>query len=212
MPLSGEQITYIQNKIRQEGIYSDALLNDIVDHICCAVENEMKNPSDFEYTFNKVYKEFKPAGGLHTIESEIKYFSNYKANVMKKITLILAFLVAMFFFSTTLLNGIGLLNKYDWLFMEELAFINQYAVCLFILPLYWLNQYKNASQQANDGLSGKARQLMFMLGFLCSEALVNAVFFKLMHMPGGNQLFIITAILGMIYVPFYIFRKYRLEY
>jgi hypothetical protein len=52
----------------------------------------------------------------------------------------------------------------------------------------------------------------FTLGFLCSEALANAIFFKLMHMPGGNQLFIITAVLGMIYVPFYTFRRYKLEY
>jgi membrane protease YdiL (CAAX protease family) len=131
---------------------------------------------------------------------------------MKKFILILVFLAAMLFFFSTLLNGIRLLYNYDWYFMEALALINQYAISLFILPLYWLHQYKNAGNQSSDGLSGKSRQFMFTLGFLCSEALANAIFFKLMHMPGGNQLFIITAVLGMIYVPFYTFRRYKLEY
>jgi hypothetical protein len=74
-----------------------------------------------------------------------------------------------------------------------------------------LYQYKSAERAANDGLRAKWRKCMFVLGFLCAEALANAVFFKLMHMPGGNQLFIITAILGMGYVPLYMFSKYRLE-
>ena len=212
MPLSRQQIAYIQHRIVQDGINSNALQNDIVDHICCSIEREMKDSSDFENIFNKVYNDFKPAGGLQAIELEVTYLSKHKAILMKKLTLILVFLAAMLFFFTTLLNGIRLLYNYDWYFMGELALINQCAISLFIIPLYWLHQYKNARNQSSDGLSEKSRQFMFVFGFLCSEALANAIFFKLMHMPGGNQLFIITAVLGMIYVPFYVFRKYKLEY
>ncbi len=59
MPLTREQIAYIQHRIKQDGIYLNALQNDIVDHICCAIEREMKDPSDFENIFNKVYNDFK---------------------------------------------------------------------------------------------------------------------------------------------------------
>jgi hypothetical protein len=212
MSLSNEQIAYIRDKINQEGIDESALLNDLLDHICCAVEYEMKKPSDFESALNKVLSDFSPEEGLGNIQVEINTITHTKSITMKKLTFVLAFLLSLFFFVCILLNGVRLLNNYDWAFMNDLAFINQYAFCLFILPLYWLHQYRMAKQAPNDGLGIKMKLVMFSIGFLCSEALANAVFFKLMHMPGGNQLFIITAVLGMVYVPLFLFRKYRLAF
>ena len=126
---------------------------------------------------------------------------------MKKNILLLASVVMTFFFVSTFLQGLRLLNNYNWAFMEDLAFINQYALCFFIVPLYWYHQYKLDLQQPNDAVSPAWKGVAYATGFCCSEALVNAVFFKLMHLPGGNQLFILAAVLGVIYVPFYFIRK-----
>jgi hypothetical protein len=82
-------------------------------------------------------------------------------------------------------------------------------MCLFILPQYWFHQYKTALRESAESMNLAAIRFMFITGFLCSESFINAVFFKIMHMPGGNQLFIVTAVLGMMYVPFYCVRKYR---
>jgi hypothetical protein len=210
MSLSKEQITYISRRVEQEGIETPELRNDMIDHICCAVEAKMKASSNFEEIFNQVFADFCPEQGLTAIDVEIKYLSNYKWIVMKKIILSFVFVLSMLFFLSTLINGIGLANNYDWPFMKDLAFFNQYAICLFILPVYWLHQYKIAQKEVNDGLSSKGKLGMFVLGFLCAEALTNAVFLKLMHMPGGNHLLIITAILGICYVPLYMISKYRL--
>ncbi len=211
MPLTKEQITYIRNRINEEGIYEPQLLNDLLDHICCAVERELGNSSDFESAFNKVYNEFCPEAGLANIQEEIHIISHNKTNPMKKLLFISVLLISISFFTFFLLNGIKVSNNYDWTFINDLAFINQYAVCLFILPLYWFHQYKMAKNNSADGLGTGTKITMFTLGFLCSEALANALFFKLMQMPGGNGLFIITALLGMAYVPLFLFRKYRLE-
>jgi hypothetical protein len=131
---------------------------------------------------------------------------------MKKFIFILTLLLSVSFFACIFLNGIRLVNNYNWAFISDLAFINQYAFCLFFLPLYWFHQYKMAINGPHDGLREGTKVLMFTLGFLCSEALANAVFFKLMHMPGGNQLFIITAVLGIAYMPLFLLRKYRLGF
>ena len=125
---------------------------------------------------------------------------------MKKNILLLASIVMAFFFVSTFLQGLRLLNNYNWAFMEDLAFINQYALCLFILPLYWHHQYKLDLHQPN-AVSPVWKGAAYATGFCCSEALVNAVFFKLMHLSGGNQLFILAAVLGIIYVPLYFIRK-----
>jgi hypothetical protein len=93
--------------------------------------------------------------------------------------------------------------------MEDLAFVTQYLICLLFLPLYWHHHYQLAAAH-NDGQTNLTKGIMFIAGFLCSEALINAIFFKLMHMPGGNQLLVAAAILGIIYVPYYTIRKYRL--
>jgi hypothetical protein len=211
MSLSEEQIAYISRRIEEEGIENPDLHNDMVDHICCAIEAKMEASTDFEKIFDQVFADFCPDQGLYEIDMEIKFLSNYKWIIMKKIIWSFVFVLAMLFFLFTLVNGIGLANNYDWPFMQELAFFNQYAFCLFILPVYWLHQFKIAERKANDGLSAKWRVWMFIIGFLCTEALANAIFFKLMHMPGGNQLFIITALLGFCYVPLYMFSKYRVE-
>jgi hypothetical protein len=212
MPLSKEQIAYIRNKISQEGICETELFNDLLDHICCTVEREMRHASDFESVYNKVIREFSHEAGLIDIQVEINTISHNKTITMKKLTFILVLLLSVSFFSCILLNGIRLLNNYDWAFVSDMAFINQYAVCLFLLPLYWLHQYTMAKKDPGDGLRAGTKAVIYTLGFLCSEALANAVFFKLMHMPGGNQLFIITAVLGIAYVPLFLFRKYRLDY
>lgn len=207
--LSETQVEYIRNRIRREGINRADLEHDILDHLCCLVEQEADDAGNFEEAFERVFHGFAPAGGMKRIQLEVNYTSIKKIIDMKKFILITASLVLTFFFFTTLLHGIRLLNGYEWPFMEALAFINQYAICLFILPVYWFHHYRMALLEQGEGLSLAATQFMFVVGFLCSEALVNAVFFKIMHLPGGNQLFIITAALGMVYVPFYCLRKYR---
>lgn len=207
--LTEAQIEYIRERIRQEGINRTDLEYDILDHLCCLIEAEMDGGENFEDAFEKVFKDFAPTGGLKRIQAEVNYISLKKTIIMKKFALIAESLVLILFFFTTLLQGIRLLNQYSWPFMAELAFVNQYAMCLFILPRYWLRHYRVALRESGESMSLAATRFMFIAGFLCSESFVNAVFFKIMHMPGGDQLFIITAILGMIYVPFYCVRKYR---
>jgi hypothetical protein len=133
---------------------------------------------------------------------------------MKKIALCLVFGLSTLFFLFMLLNGIGLANQYNWPFIESIAFFNQYALCLFLIPIYWFHQYTIytiAGKATIVSFSPTLKWLMYILGFLCSEALANALFFKLMQMPGGNQLFIITAILGIGYVPLYVYNQFRSE-
>jgi hypothetical protein len=209
--LSDEQLELVLARIRREGIRQADLEADILDHISCLIEAEMNSSPSFEEAFEKVFRDFSPAGGLQRIQFEIKYISTEKIMPMKKTLIIVSSLAMMFLFVSMLFQAIKLMNNYPWPVMEAIAFVNQFLVCLLVLPFYWLQEYKSASL-SEDGLSTSYRKLMFIAGLCCSEALVMAVFFKLMHMPGGNQSFVLASIFGMIYVPFYLMRKYRLAY
>jgi hypothetical protein len=209
--LSEQQVDFIRDRIRREGIETEDLENDVLDHLCCSVEYEMDRSKSFEEAFEKVFYEFVPAGGLQRLQLEIDML-NPKLIVMKKFVFVLASIAFISFFISILLHGIRLLNHYDWSFIEDLAFIHQYIICLFLLPLYWYNQYRHALKEQHDGLGTGFKSAMYTIGFLCSEAFVNTIFFKLMHLPGGDQLYVITAILGILYVPFYCLRKYKLTF
>lgn len=209
--LSEEQLEKVRKKVRQEGINRKDLEHDIVDHISCLIENDMHAETDFEQSFEKVFHAFTPIGGFKMIQFEINYNSIKKIIFMKKTIFVLITAAMAFFFLTTLLQGIRLLNDYQWSFMEDLAFTNQYLICLIVLPVYWLDQYR-LTLQSPDGMSSALKRFAFVVGFLCSEALVNAIFFKLLHLPGGNHLFVIASCLGLAYVPLYYIRKFRMAF
>lgn len=85
--LSEEQLQKVIHRIRQEGITREDLQHDIVDHISCLIENEMNADGDFEKSFEKVFYDFPPAGGLKRIQFEINYTSTEKIIIMKKLLL-----------------------------------------------------------------------------------------------------------------------------
>jgi ribosomal protein S13 len=208
MELTEEQVETIRKRIRDSGITRKDLENDLLDHLCCLVEQEMET-SSFTLAAERIWGGFQPQGGMHHIQTDIEFMFNDKISTMKKIIFFLSAIGVTIFFVTTFLQGLRLVNQYEWNFMIDLAFITQYIISLFLLPVYWLHHYKVSIQQ-NHNAPALSQRFMFFTGFLCSEALVNAVFFKLMHLPGGNQLFVATAVLGMVYMPFYMIEKYKL--
>lgn len=53
--LSKEQIRQIKEKIGQEGVVTPELVEELVDHFCVAIEEEMKGGRTFESAFDKVF-------------------------------------------------------------------------------------------------------------------------------------------------------------
>lgn len=202
-PLTSQQVDTIRQLIRQQGIRHADLQEDLLDHICCLVEEVMQREEDFYTSLNIVMGHFAPAGNIQFIEQEINYLINFKTFIMKKSFWVLTSLVLLSLFACMLLHGIALLRGETWPLLISIAFGNHYALCLLVLPFYWWQQ-----QQATPANGWQVLQLT--AGFLCSEALINAIFFKLMHMPGAMQLYVIAALLGMIYVPLYGIRQFRL--
>lgn len=60
MELTGLQIKAILWDIRSQGVYLPSLQEDILDHICCLLEEEMQNTSDFKKAYIKVRNKIGP--------------------------------------------------------------------------------------------------------------------------------------------------------
>lgn len=79
--VSDEQIEFILNDIKQRGVEMEDLQLNLLDHICCILEQELKEEKDFETTYQKVIKQFFKHE-LWEIEEEtillLKYKNYYK--------------------------------------------------------------------------------------------------------------------------------------
>jgi hypothetical protein len=73
--LSASQIVWIQEEIRNKGITDPVLEDDLLDHICCIVEENVANGFSFEQAFDVVLEKFGPAG-LRKIQTETTYLLN----------------------------------------------------------------------------------------------------------------------------------------
>jgi hypothetical protein len=51
LSLTEEQITFIENDIKVRGITSPDLSIDLLDHICCLIENELDEYRNFETVY-----------------------------------------------------------------------------------------------------------------------------------------------------------------
>ena len=65
MELSSRQIKVIEWDIRQNGIYLSSLREDVMDHICCLLEEELKRTPDFKTAYLKVRSKM---GSLRTLQ------------------------------------------------------------------------------------------------------------------------------------------------
>ncbi len=101
--ITEQQIEYILNDIRRNGVEMEDLQLNLLDHICCIVEQKLKEDDDFERFYHEVIKQFYKKE-LHEIEEEtinLLTFKNYYT--MKKLMIIsgivsaTAFVIGSFF-------------------------------------------------------------------------------------------------------------------
>ena len=51
--LSEKQVDFILNDIRRNGIQTEELQLNLLDHICCLIENEMSPENDFDEIYQR---------------------------------------------------------------------------------------------------------------------------------------------------------------
>lgn len=108
MLLTAEHIDYIIKDVHYRGLVVDGLKDEIIDHICSAVETEMKSGKRFIDAYHNVLKTFGHTGGLREIQSQTLTLQNQKTKIMLKNYLLIAIrsLTKHKFYS--LINVVGL--------------------------------------------------------------------------------------------------------
>ena len=87
--VSDQQIEYILNDIRRNGVDTEDLQLNLLDHICCIIEQELDENGDFEQFYFALIKKFYKKE-LKEIEEETQSLLTYKNYYAMKKTMIIS--------------------------------------------------------------------------------------------------------------------------
>ena len=90
--ITDEQVDFIEKEILKGDVKSKELRDDLLDHMCCLVEIEIKKGLSFEQAYQKAFLQTSP-NGYGEIQNETLFLLNYnKIMNMKRLTYISSFL------------------------------------------------------------------------------------------------------------------------
>lgn len=136
MELTPEQIAFIRQDIGEKGITMPDLVDSLVDHICCAIEQNDNN------NFNEAYSQALAAFGedsLRSIQQETLLLLILKKKItMKKMMYVLGYIAAF-------LSTMGLLFKLQhWPGAGIMLTLGIVLLNFGFFPMYFYDRYKRA--------------------------------------------------------------------
>jgi len=136
MKISENQIEFIRDDVRNRGVKLNSLVNNLVDHICCAIE--VHPGSDFNSVYAEVIRSFGEQGFLKIQQETIVLLTIKKEEKMKKTMYVIGFIA-------TFLTTTGLLFKLQhWQGASIILILGILLVNLGFLPMYVYDRYKRS--------------------------------------------------------------------
>ena len=194
--INDHEIDFILDDITKKGIVTEDVKYNILDHVCCIIENEMTVEMDFYECYRNTIAQFYQTD-LHEIEQETQVlltFKNYRA--MKRTLKISGGLSAVFilvgiFLKTQHLPGAGII-----------LFLGLVVFSLLFVPLNILLKYQDDKNGSN--------KIIMTLGLSTVSIITIGVLFKIMHWPSANiMLQSGLAIFTLVFVPIYFFTRFK---
>lgn len=198
MKLSGEQIAVINVKIDQSRINIQTLKDDLLDHLCCVVENKMERGKTFDTALTEALHELAP-NGLEEIQQETFYLLNSnKILRMKKVMYFIGLI-------TTMSMSLGFTFRiFDWPGGSELLIYGLLGFVLLFIPMVSINHYK-------VNLQGTLIEKLRIITGVFSGVIVGlAILLKFLDVRGADQLLFGGALLFSFgFLPFLFFNMYK---
>lgn len=194
--LTEDQIDYIFEDIKANGVVLEDLQHNLLDHICCIIENEMSESDNFYKFYKTVLPRFfkKELKEIQEETDNLLMFKNYYA---MKNTLKISGIMS------SILTILGAIFKtMHWPGANICIVLGAGIFSLVFLPLMIALKFKDEEK--------KIDKWVFSFGFLIAMFISTGVLFKVMHWPGANILMRsgLTAFV-FIYVPLYYFSRVR---
>jgi hypothetical protein len=198
MKLSAEHVAIIRKQVEQSGIINETLQDDVLDHLCCVVEIAISKGKNFEPALQEAIHELAPEGLIELQRETVFLLNSTKIIRMKKVMYSIGLLSVMSF---VLGWTFGMMH---WPGARELSIFGFLGFIFLYVPLLAVDRYKTNIRWL---LSDK---LKFILGSISGLVLAIAIAFKIMHLPGADQLLLLgTGLFTFGFLPFLFFTMYK---
>ena len=194
--VSDDEVEYILNDIEKRGVTTEDVRYNILDHVCCIIENEFNGEKDFkkfyENTIARFYKK-----ELSEIERETENLLTFKYYFAMKRTLKISGLISILFIV------VGSILKAQHLPGAGVLLVLGFTIFSFVfIPLNIVMKFRDDQLKSN--------RLVMSLGLLLTLTGTIGLLFKVMHWPGANVLFYGSlALFGLVFIPLYAITSYR---
>lgn len=168
LSLTREDIELISHDIQRQEITFSHLPDDLLDHLCCDVEEEMAHGLEFPDAYALVKQKFGP-DRFRDIQKEILFEVDNKYRIMKN-------LMKFSGVAGTILFGIAALFKIQhWPMAGIMMTVGAFIITLLFLPSALNVLWKETHN--------KYRLFLFISAFLTGLFLVCGTLFKIQHWP-----------------------------
>lgn len=188
--INDKQIDFILDDIRRRGIEMEDLQLNLLDHICCIIEQNLDSDGNFEDFYNQTIPKFFKHE-LWEIEEEtinLLIFKNYYA--MKKTMISSGIFAAL----ATICGAFFKLMH--WPGSNPLLLLGLVTLSLIFLPLMFTLKIKEKQN--------KKDKFILLTGSVVATLLGIASVFKIMHWPMASiMIYISLGLLIFIFLPLY---------
>ncbi len=195
--LSIQNIERVTRDIKKQEIIFSHLFDELIDHICCDVENEMQNGLTFLEAYSKV-KQKLGSRRLKEIQEETLYAVDTKYRYMKNIMKISGI-------TGTVLSGFAALFKIQhWPGAGAMMTLGAAILAFVFLPSALGVLWKETHN--------KSRLMLFISAFLSGMFFILGILFKVQHWSGAGTLLILATATGILcFIPALVINRFRYQ-
>ena len=102
--LTEQNIDFITQVINGSNIESVEMKEDLIDHFCCAIEEEMKKSLNFEKSYDMAYQNICPDGFDEIRRETVFLLTSKKLKAMKRLLFLSGYLSAIGIVSTVVMK------------------------------------------------------------------------------------------------------------
>ena len=190
-----ENYERIRDDLVSRGLTYDRLMDDVLDHVCCMVEEFMSHGKDFEASYDQVLETIGEKS-LTEIQHQTLLNLDKKYQRMKNFTYV-------FGLTSAIVTIVGsLFKKMHWPGAGILITVGMMLIVFVFLPLYFITNYKEDAE--------KKSPIYAIVGYLTLALLLVGAVFKIMHWPGAGM--VIYASVGFLligFVPLYVVNVFQ---
>ena len=185
--LNLQHIEKICRDVKRQEITFSHLFDDLIDHVCCDVENEMQNGLSFKEAYNRVKKKIGHRG-LKEIQEETLYAVDTKYRKMKNTMKITGI-------AGTILFGFAALFKIQhWSGAGIMMTLGALILAFIFLPsalgVLWKETHSSK------------RLFLFISAFLTAVLYIMGTLFKIQHWPAAGIILLLTGFCGIfLFMP-----------